>query len=528
MDTLDYLQKAINFKRSYGEDPFLESTLIQALEVVLEQDGQAVSLADGGNILVALAATSTPAALHWLHIRGEGAWAPTHKTPFPLTYMLSAKGVLRSGGFWGSNRKELDIYGNEDAFETLVESGLRNAMPLRQEDATQEFMSSAPNHEQIRAQASLLRHLLSLDSWRLDKELVQQLWKAFQEGHGALVFENELMGMQMADKEVISPQTPVWFSLNKTFSLAPWVDHWRAQGGCQYASEANSNIVPWLENSGEDMTAENAILFASRVKNRTSQGPSEGLSWGDLRQEFSTMKDAWNFEEGGLLLWQSLFLRSPAYLMHAIKSPPPGGLGQKSASGYGIWDVVRPQSSTTFSASAMRSLHAKIKVDTIIEFSQPWHTLGIDLARATWADHPQGWVGEPSPKQDRWAIGMLAHVCSTVSNEEKAATQTYALLMEDERRRATLGPVAQGVLGVINHLHEQGLLDPCAGSFKPLDQEVGKKWASLVLRSLPKKASKIEVDPEKMRAVLAIVQSQALHDKTPVSSPKQAPRPRRM
>lgn len=276
------------------------------------------------------------------------------------------------------------------------------------------------------------------------------------------------------------------------------------------------------------MSLENIILFISSVKSRFDRSINGEIAWQSLCNEFSGFSDAWNIEEDGVLFWQSMLPKNAALLAYAIKNPPPTGMGQKSTSGLGIWDVIMPHSYNTFSTVALHRLHEKTKIDTTIQFSRPWYTAGIDLARATLADHPEGWVGKPSPKQDRWAVEMLVYLCSSLSQEEETAFQTYLLLIEDERHRATLGPVARGVLRVINYLHERGLLNKSVDSFKRLDQEGDKKWAAFVLRELPKKAKKLDVAADKIAAALSFVQNQALHDKTPASFPKQAHCPRRM
>lgn len=131
---------------------------------------------------------------------------------------------------WNAYNRLPDLYGKADNFEALIESGFRHAMVLHRNLDTADFMSSAANKETIEAQAAILRHVLSLDSDRLPKKIFDRLWSAFQEGRGALVFDGDLLGMQLADKEVIKPQARVWFAAGKEFSRAPWVDHWRAQG----------------------------------------------------------------------------------------------------------------------------------------------------------------------------------------------------------------------------------------------------------------------------------------------------------
>lgn len=528
------LEKRIDQMRALGAsiDAQLRADLLGAMRDWSSRSPVVYAFPSGENILTKLAPLSIELAQAWRELAGHKVWTPTPKTPFPLVAFIDPHSKMKQAkNTWGgqlalSSKTVPPSLSPASKSAGLLMDGFEYAMPMRQADAPELMQKGAAKKENVVAQQTVVRYLFLLDKAVSDTNW-ERLWDSFQAHNGLCVFGDSLWENEIVGRDALSPHIKLWMPRDREFKEDSWLEHWRARGGGLYMSRSLAVVAPWLNQKGVDVQDEMHMVIAQTIHEITSEMLPYKTAWAKLNQYLDASPGGWKVEIDGELAWQSAIAKKSSLVLAAIQSPPSVGLDQKSTAGRGIWDAIMPQGNPNVELSTMLMLHRVVPVSTHIDHAIPWERQGYDLACATIRSHPQGWVGMPSQKQNKWARDLLLHACSRHASTRLDAINTYCILMEHERARSTLGNVSKAALWTMGKMLEEGLIretqkrPPKETLSVPNQASV---WGKLFSDALSKPWKNIEVDPAIASRVKPIVEGAGMEMSTPVPVVRAKPR----
>lgn len=533
-DSLITLEKRIDNARALGlsVDAQTRDDLMRAIKEWSKRSPAVYAFPSGENILTKIAPLSIELAQAWRDLVGPKAWTPTKKTPFPLVAFIDPYSKMQqTKGTWGGDlalaKKTVSpSFSPASKSNELLIDGFEYAMPMRQADAPELMGKGAAKKAKLIAQQTVVRYLFLLDNSATNTTW-KRLWNAFETHEGLCVFGASLWGEEIVRRDVLSPHVKIWMQRGTQYKEDSWLEHWRALGCGLYMTKSLGVVAPWLHEKGVDVQNEMHMVIANKVNEICSNVLPYKSAWQEMQRYLDATPGGWQVEIDGELAWQTAIAKKSSLVLAAIALPPSVGLDQKSTTGRGIWDAIMPQGTSRVELSAMLSLHRAVPVSTHIDHEVPWGRQGYDLARATIRKHPEGWVGAPSAKQNKWARDLLLHACSRHLSRQSEAVNTYCILMEHDRARTTLGNTSKAALWAIGKMLEEGVIH---ADSKPLPKETlpvpsqANVWGKMFSDALSKNWKNIEVDPAIAQRVKSIVEGAGMDMSTPAPSIRAKPR----
>lgn len=402
----------------------LHGPLQTLLDEALDSADVSPALSDGRSILATLGELSLPLALHWARRLGPQAWAPTARTPYVLTALVTD--VL------APHERNAPL---TPAMCDLFTLGTAEA-PLLQFTDIEGLHPRQNQHSDWQAQEVLTRFCLDCsqdrDGWK---------FKTFRASSNCLVLLGDLALEQVIQHPLTDPQHAFWTHDLETGKVnrPTWSSRWQNEG----QSLDTPRVHHWMKDRGHSPVFTLTHQAFSKTFDRQCTPPGVNKNadiWAQVQHTLLETEQGQEFlgldHPGTLLSWfhRAVHLR-PGLLEQLIQNAPVGVMEQRSRNGQTLWDAALfPQNQAhTLSWSSWSSIQALLKQLPLVLASTEgfaWHEeppRWMDaFAQATLLSHPQVWLGNESA-QEKNSLRALLQVMTGETQKERTDINARAL-----------------------------------------------------------------------------------------------------
>lgn len=440
---LDLLQDSLHAAKGRQGEGFFLRLAEHLMGEALRQDPDLLNFDDGFSVMEGCGRVDPEIALLWRRMRGAAAWTANPGREPPFLSLINPNGkVIGDIGF-----TDLSGLVPEKDREAFFDEVIGTAIILRKEDVAD--WDTTPNFtsdqiDLLRKQTLLVRYCLS-DFDGMAAEKTRALLR--HEGLISTKTIKQVKDIEFIANPEVSPLLPLFDDYNNSTEKGearwkPWHDAWVDDAKFDHAPQ----VLSYLEAHKVPLDEAKEAIFFQTVSRKVSQferNEESGRTIWQWATDVFTQENQWDLEDDdGHLLWQTLIYESPILLTAMIQSPPPGGLGQKSKKGSGIWDEVVPainlSSRRPVSPKALSRLAKRVKPELLSRDSNeplvwnwwPRKDAPVDAyIQETGKIAPDLWLG--NAKQQRSGIyQVLSYLCD--QDKRQNALRSAACLLHPD------------------------------------------------------------------------------------------------